>query len=100
MCYLSQTKSIRQKKANILLTLCQNKSMETTTTEKVFETGGMKPVSGEHTNAAKPEMSEDQFYTYVSQNTGLEIKSEDDLKKVLLEYKKYKDDPYGGVSNF
>src|SRR3990167_4658889 len=136
MRYLSQTKSISQKKANILLTLDKNKSMEATATEKVFETGGMKPVSCEHTNAAKPEivpsqeviqpasgsptepttekvvaapakaetvepeMSEDQFYTYVSQNTGLEIKSEDDLKKVLLEYKKYKDDPYGGVSNF
>lgn len=109
--------------------------MEPTTTEKVFETGAMKPVSGEHTNAAtteivqeaviqpasgsptettaeRPEvtpakvetpesgMSEDQFYDYVSRETGFKIKSEDDLKKALSEYKKYKDDPYGGVSNF
>src|SRR3990167_2262601 len=109
--------------------------MEPTTTEKVFETGAMKPVSGEHTNAATTEivqeaviqpasgsptettaekpavtpakaetpesgMSEDQLYDYVSRETGFKIKSEDDLKKALSEYKKYKDDPYGGVSNF
>ena len=52
------------------------------------------------TAPVEPEMSEEKFYDYLTQNTGVVIKTEGDLKKALSEYKKFQDNPYGDVSDF